>query len=55
MSRDVIEMRKINYKDITYVRVEDIVYFFQSLAETEETDTRNRILRACDNISCLMD
>lgn len=55
MSRDVIEMRKIKLNNKTYIRVEDIVYYLECFAATEDIDTQKRILMACDNISGLMD
>lgn len=54
MTQDTIKMRKVIVKGITYVRVEDIVEYIKRMSETEEIDTKNRLMTACYNIEALL-
>lgn len=49
-----MNMHKVTIKNVTYVRVEDVVEYLRDLAATEETDTRDRLEQAAYNMSQLI-
>lgn len=46
-----MDIRSVKVKGNIYLRKEDVVAYLQEMAATEETDTRNRILTAAENLS----
>jgi hypothetical protein len=44
-------IRFIDIQGTIYLRKEDVIDFWRDFAEAEETDTRNRILEAVNNIN----
>ena len=46
----MFNIRHVNIKGITYLRAEDVVSYIQEIAATEETDVRNRLNEAANNL-----
>ena len=47
---EVAQMRLVRYKDSLWLNSKDIADFLSYLAATEETDTRERLEKAAQNI-----
>jgi hypothetical protein len=47
------EMRMVKWKDILYLRKEDVVAYFLACSKNEETDTRARFCEAAANLAAL--
>lgn len=45
-----VQIRMISANGATYLRQEDVVTYIQEIATTEETDVRNRLLQAANNL-----
>lgn len=50
MDQEKAELRTITFKGNVYIRAEDVADYILSLGSSEETDTRNRLKQAADNI-----
>ncbi|MCI0562344.1 MAG: hypothetical protein MN733_27990 [Nitrososphaera sp.] len=50
-SENVVNVRSIRANSTVYIRVEDVVAYLRGLAATEETDVRERLNQAADNLS----
>lgn len=47
----ITPIRFLTFKNVIYLRKEDVVGYIQELAATEETDIRNRYMEAARNLS----
>ncbi len=48
-----MDIRTIRYKEVVYLRLEDITALLSDYAATEETDSRNRMEELIKNIEKL--
>src|SRR5690606_17589324 len=45
-----VEIRMVSANGATYLRQEDVVAYIREIAASEETDVRNRLLQAANNL-----